>query len=232
MTLLSLQVLIESLSAGFWWYATLNPYWYSVPCTAEVKRNFGAGVCQRAHEPWSIKVRSTCAKLSTRQVCLWARESQAQLAFWSRAHRLFFCLTASGCLYLSIWPCSSQMAEEGGGIYGGRGRFFQRAWQLLLSSRMPGHCSISLFWEVHSPSCSFAGLAGLPSDGRVDPGGMEEEHGGRETGREGDRAVLPDPGLSSDIHNKRLTTQQIYWNPLPSLTSQFCWKPAVNKQNH
>lgn len=141
MTLLSLQVLIESLSAGFWWYATLNPYWYSVPCTAEVKRNFGAGVCQRAPEPWSIKVRSTCAKLSTRQVCLWARESQAQLAFWSRAHRLFFCLPASGCqTYLSGPVVVRWQKREG--IYGGRGRFFQWAWQLPLSSRTPGHCSI------------------------------------------------------------------------------------------
>lgn len=89
----------------------------------------------------------------------------------------------AGCTYLSGPVVVRWQKREG--INGGRGRFFQRAWQLLLSSRMPGHCSISLFWEVHSPSCSFAGLAGLPSDGRVDPGGMEEEHGGRETGREG-----------------------------------------------
>lgn len=32
--------------------------------------------------------------------------------------------------------------QKGEGIYGGRGRFFQQAWQLLLSSRMPGHSSI------------------------------------------------------------------------------------------
>lgn len=112
MTLLSLQVLIEKLSVGFWWYATLDPYWYSVPRTEEVKRNFGAAVCQRAHEPWTIKVRSMCAKLSNRQVCLCAWESQAQLAFWSRAHLLYFSLTPSGRLYLSICPCSSQVAEE------------------------------------------------------------------------------------------------------------------------
>lgn len=91
----------------------------------------------------------------------------------------------------------------------------------------------SLFWEVSLRA------AGLLSDGRVDPGGMVEEHKGREMETEGDRQllnrraeqVLPGPGLSSDIYNKRLKTLLIYWNPLPSLTSQFCWKHGVNKPN-
>lgn len=53
-----------------------------------------------------------------------------------------------------------------------------------------------LFWEVHSPSCSSAGLAGILSDGRVDPGGMEEEHQGRETEREGDYSTERLSGLA------------------------------------
>lgn len=153
MTLLSLQVLIEKLSVGFWWYATLDPHWYSVPRTEEVKRNFGAAVCQRAHEPWTIKVRSKCAKLSNRQVCLCAWESQAQLAFWSRAHLLYFSLTPSGRLYLSICPCSSQVAEEWRGAWmegGGAER-----GKVPVSE--PGSCSSAVECQVTAPSFVLGG---------------------------------------------------------------------------
>lgn len=94
------------------------------------------------------------------------------------------------------------------------------------------------FLGSFSASCSSAEPAGLLSDGRVDPGGMVERSIKRERRREGGRLldrraepVLPGPGLSSDIYNKRLTTTLIYWNPLPSLTSQLCWKRGVNKEN-
>lgn len=109
---------------------------------------------------WTLdhKVRSMCAKLSSRQVCLCAWESQAPLAFWSRARLLYSSLTLSGSLYLSMCPCGSQV-EWGGDRVGGvkewgrgkndvgrgswlRGGFNQGAWQLLLRSGMPGHCFI------------------------------------------------------------------------------------------
>lgn len=65
------------------------------------------------------KVRSMCAKLSSRQVCLCAWKSQALLAFWSRAHLLYFSLTLSGSLYLFMRSCSSQVEwTKGGGRVG------------------------------------------------------------------------------------------------------------------
>lgn len=82
-----------------------------------------------------------------------------------------------------------------------------------------GSCSSAVECQVTAPffvlgsfprSWSSAELTGLLSGGRVDPGGMVEEHKGKETERKEDRQlfnrratqVLPGPGLRSDIYNK------------------------------
>lgn len=117
--------------------------------------------CSLSKSTWTLdhKVRSMCAKLSSRQVCLCAWESQAPLAFWSRARLLYFSLTLGGSLYPCVPVAVRWSGVRGGGREGGvkergrgekyggrgswlRGGFNQWAWQLLLSSGMPGHCSI------------------------------------------------------------------------------------------
>ena len=112
-----------------------------------------------------------CAKLSSRQVCLCALESQAPLAFWSRAHPPFSSLALNGSLRHRMCPrgCQAEWSTkrgeagwdgrtsgvgrrrtEGGGRGGGLadGRFQSvslavapRRW----NARSPLH---SLFWEV------------------------------------------------------------------------------------
>lgn len=186
----------KKVSVGFWWHGTLDPYWYSVPPAEEVRRNFGAGVCQRAHEPWTIKVRSMCAKLSNRQVCLCAWGSQAPHAFWSRAQLLDNSLASSDCLYLCMCPCSHVVVEDGGlGVKDwivGRG---MDGGDLMSLAVAPQQWNVrSLFWGVCSANCSSARLTGLLSDGRFNPGGVEEEHQGRDTER-GGWAALPVPGV-------------------------------------
>lgn len=110
---------------------------------------------------------------------------------------------------------------EGGGTEGGKVSMSE------LRSGMPGHCSI-----LCSGKFTLLAAALLDSLGYYQMAESTlvvwkrsikgERQRGRETIQQRGRAVLPGPGLSSDIYNKRLTTQQIYWNPLPSLTSQFC----------
>lgn len=152
-------------------------------------------------------------------------------------------LSHSVALYTSLcvpvsarWSVVKGRRMEGGGSGWGK-----------VSISEPGSCYSAVECQVtapvfvlgsFSPSWSSAELTGLLSDGRVDPGGIVEEHKGIETEREGDRQlynrraerVLPGPELSSAIYNKQLKTL-IHRIPLPSLTSQFCWKRSVNKHS-
>lgn len=101
---------------------------------------------------------------------------------------------------------------------------------------MPGHRSLLCSGEFTLRAAALQDSTGPLSDGRVDPGGMETVHQGRETDREGklfDRRAewsrqargSVQTSITSSRQRRRFTK-----NPLPSLTSQFCRKPGVNKR--
>ena len=117
----------------------------------------GAAVCQRAHELWTIRS-GQCVPNSPadRFVCVLGRVKHRSHSDRELAYSIP--LSRSVALYTSL--CGSQVewrkgkSRAGGVKEWGRGKndvgrgswlrggFNQGAWQLLLRSGMPGHCSI------------------------------------------------------------------------------------------
>lgn len=209
--------------------------------------------CSLSKSTWTLdhKVRSMYAKLSSRQVCLCAWESQALLASWSRARLLYFphTLCASLCVPVAVrWSGvkKGQRSRVGGGERVGQkdggkrelavGRF--HSVSLAVSPQRWNARSLlrSLFWEVSFRAGAvlnwldyYQMVESAPAVWQRSIKGVRQ--GGRETGNYS--AEQPNRSCQAQGSVETfITSNWNHWNLLPSLTSQFCWKHGVNKQDH